>query len=106
MEKYIKKFIQKLNELFGYRITELEVKAGLASNWCCIKAAGGQVQVIVFAELCKEQPVHVDTGLIRESVMRQTGAFGCEVVVIYLEDQNCQGKLEEFMGKSNQGIVL
>jgi rhomboid protease GluP len=106
MEKYVKKFIQKLNELFGYRISELDVKAGLVSNWCCIKAAGGQAQVIVFAELCKDQPGKVDTALIRESVMRQTGASGCEVAAIYLAEGSCQDKLEEFMGSRYQGIVL
>jgi len=106
MEKYIKKFIQKLNELFGYRISELEVKAGLASDWCCLKAAGGQTQVIVFAEICNEQPGHVDTALIRETVIRQTGAVSCEVVVIYLAEPNCVGKLEEFVGNRHQGIML
>ena len=106
MEKYIKKFIQKLNELFGYRISELEVKSGLASNWCCFKAAEGQVQVIVFADLCNNQQGQVDTALIRESVMRQTGALSCEVAVLYLAEQNCQSKLEEFMDDRYQGIVL
>jgi len=106
MEKYVKKFIKKLNELFGYRISEIEGKTGLASSWCSIKAAGEYAKVIVFAELGKERPGLLDTALIRESVMRQTGAVSAEVVVIYAAASNDQGKLEEFIGSRYPGIVM
>jgi rhomboid protease GluP len=106
MEKYVKRFVKKLNELFGYRISEIEGKTGLASSWCSIKAAGGHAKAIVFAELGKERPGLLDTGLIRESVMRQTGAVSAEVVVIYAAASNDPGKLEEFIGSRYPGIVM
>jgi rhomboid protease GluP len=106
MEKYVKGFIQKLNELFGYRISELEGNAGLASNWCAIKATGGYSQAVVFAELAEGQQGLVNTGLIRETVMRQTGAVSAEVVVIYAAESNYQDKLEDFIGSRYTGIVM
>ncbi|HSN58507.1 MAG TPA: rhomboid family intramembrane serine protease [Clostridiaceae bacterium] len=106
MEKYIKGFIQKLNELSGYSIAELEGKAGLASGWCAVKLTGGYARVFVFSELCREHPGIIDTASIRESVMRQTGAQSSDVIVIYTAARNYRDRVEEFMSRRDPGIVL
>jgi rhomboid protease GluP len=106
MEKYIKGFIQKLNELYGYSIAELDGKAGLASGWCAVKLTGGYARVFVFSELCREHPGIIDTADLRESVLRQTGAQSSDVTVIYTAARNYRDRLEEFMSRRDPGIVL
>ncbi len=106
MEKYIKGFIQKLNEMFGYSIVELQGKAGLASQWCAVKLTGGHARVFVFSELCRDNPGIIDTVGIGESVMRQTGAQSSDVTVIYTAARNYRDRLEEFMSGRDPGIVL
>lgn len=104
MERYIKGFIRKLNELFGYRVAELDGIAGLASEWSAVRVDHGRARAVVFAELGKG--THPDTASVKGRVTDQTGAADADVVVIYAAVENYRGALQEFTVSGRPGIVL
>lgn len=104
MEKYLKGFIQKLNELFGYRVAELEGISGLATEWSAVRLEHGAARAVVFAELGK--PAIPDAAAVRARIMAQTGAAAADVVVIYAAEGNYRRALQDFINSGRQGIVL
>ncbi|MHC1719478.1 MAG: rhomboid family intramembrane serine protease [Clostridiaceae bacterium] len=104
MEKYIKELISKLTEIFGYKIAELKGFSGLSSDWCAIKTTGDSTRILVFSELHKLQ--EVDIVGIKENIIRQTGAFFVDVIILYLATGSYNDKLQYFMDRQYKGIVL
>jgi rhomboid protease GluP len=103
MEKYLKRYIQKLNELFGYRIAELEEIRGLATEWSAVRVEHGNARAVAFAELGKTPP---DESAIRERIMAQVGTSGVDIVIIYAVEGNYSGALQEFIESGRKGIIL
>lgn len=104
MEKYLKGFIQKLNELFGYRVAELDGMVGLATEWAAVRTDHGHSRVFAFSQL--DNPASPDTASIRARVLGQTGAAAADIAIIYAAEGNYRGALQEFINSSRQGIVL
>lgn len=104
MERFIKSFIRKLNELYDYKIAELQGVPGLTSNWCSVKIIGNLAQIFVFSDI--DKCLDIDKGLIVEKIKAQTNCVYINVFVIYTVSKNYSDKIENFRNSSNTGIIL
>lgn len=102
MEKYVKSFVKRLYELYGYRIYELKGNYGV-NPWCCVKIIDSHAKVLAFS---KPDYNRVDDYSIAERIKADTGCSQAEVTVIYIVEKNQRDEFQSFSCQGANCIVV
>lgn len=60
MDRYIRRLIEKLCDIYGYRVIELKGVSGLSSSWGVVKMKGNQAEVVFFSNLHTMQELNIN----------------------------------------------
>mgnify|MGYP000989394012 FL=1 len=103
MDKYIKSFVNKLYELYGYRVTELKGNFGPVYPWCSVKVTGDYAVAVLFTALGEGV---INTEAVLEAIKAETGSSEAAAAVVYIMEENRESLLESFRTMGYPGIVV
>lgn len=102
MDKYVKLFVKKLYELYGYRICELQGNLGTVFSWCSVKVMGDFANAVVFSDIKN----NIDYGTIEEKIMDFTNSSKVNINVVYIMGNEGSNEFEKFNAEGKTGIVV